>query len=280
MDCSMPGFPVVPISRVCSSSCPLSQWCYLTISFCVSPFSSCSQSFPASGSFPLSQLFESGGQSIGASVSASVLPMSIQGWFPLGLTGLISLQSKGLSKSFPGTPIVLFFSQTLSPLICSGLILSLYNGVVYRYHWLYVVSVEAEPNPRLHGAMGDGGLSRLMAQLAYSTGLSENRHIKTKAHLPAVSELSVSSLGWVQPQLFLLQVPIFLGLLKGDHGESGWLRMNCLWRQFSELEDMQRTLWAGWEALCPMTSLYSLSLLSASLSLLSTSCVSQGTSQW
>ena len=82
--------------RVCSNSCPLSWWCHPTILSSVSPFSSCLQSFPASGSFPMSQFFVSGGQSIGASSSASVLPMNIQDWFPLGLTGLISLQSKGL----------------------------------------------------------------------------------------------------------------------------------------------------------------------------------------
>ena len=84
---------------VCSNSCPLSWWYHPTISFSVAPFSSCPQSFPASGSFPLSQLFTSGGQSIGASTSASVLPMNIQDWFPLKLTGLISLLSKTL-KSF------------------------------------------------------------------------------------------------------------------------------------------------------------------------------------
>ena len=82
--------------RVCLNSCPLSRWCRPTISSFVIPFSSCLQSFPALGSFPMSQLLASGDQSIGASASASVLPMSIQGWFPLGLTGLISLQSKGL----------------------------------------------------------------------------------------------------------------------------------------------------------------------------------------
>ena len=82
--------------RVFSNSCPLSWWCHPTISSSVGPFSSCPQSFPASGSFPISQLFTPGGQSIGASASASVLPMNIQGEFPLGWTGLISLQSKGL----------------------------------------------------------------------------------------------------------------------------------------------------------------------------------------
>ena len=79
---------------------PLSQWCHPTISSCVIPFSSCLQSFPALGSFPVSQFFASGGQSIGTSASASVLPMNIQDWSPLGWTGWISLQSKGLSRVF------------------------------------------------------------------------------------------------------------------------------------------------------------------------------------
>ena len=85
--------------RVCSNSCPLSQWCYLTISSSATPFSFCPQSLPASGSFPVSQLFELGGQSIGASALASVFSMNIQGWFPLRLS-LISLLSKGLSRVF------------------------------------------------------------------------------------------------------------------------------------------------------------------------------------
>ena len=90
--------------RICSHSSPLSQWCYLTIWSSVTLFS-CLQSFPASWSFLVSWLFASGGQSIGASVSASVLPMNMQGWFPLGLTGLISLQSKGLSRVFSNTTV-------------------------------------------------------------------------------------------------------------------------------------------------------------------------------
>jgi len=92
-----------PTLGACSNSCPLSWWCHPTISSSVVPFSSCLQSFPASGSFPVSQFFASGGQSIGASTSASVLPMNIQDWFPLGLTGLISLQSKN-SQEFSPTP--------------------------------------------------------------------------------------------------------------------------------------------------------------------------------
>ena len=86
-----------PTPGVHPNSCPLSRWCHPTISSSVIPFSSCVQSFPASGSFPMSQLFASGGQSIGVSASASVLPVNIQDWSPLGWTGWVSLQSKGLS---------------------------------------------------------------------------------------------------------------------------------------------------------------------------------------
>ena len=92
-----------PYPGVCSNSCPLSQWCHPVISFSVTPFSSCPQSFPGSGSFPVSQLFTSGGQSIRASASVSVLPMIIQSWIFLGLTGLISLLFKGLSIVFYNT---------------------------------------------------------------------------------------------------------------------------------------------------------------------------------
>ena len=90
---------------VFSDSCPLSWWCHPTISSSVIPFSSCLQSFPASGSFPVSQLFASGDQSIGVSPSASVLPMSIQDWLPLGWTGWISLLSKGPSRVFSNTTV-------------------------------------------------------------------------------------------------------------------------------------------------------------------------------
>ena len=92
-----------PSPRVCSNSCPLSQWCHPTISYSVAPFSSWPQSFPASGSFQMSQLFTSGGQSIGA--SASVLPMNIQDWFPLGWPGWISLLSKELSTVLSSTTV-------------------------------------------------------------------------------------------------------------------------------------------------------------------------------
>ena len=91
---------------VYSNSCPSSRWCHPTISSSVVPFSSCLQSFPASVSFPVSQFFTSGGQSIEVSASTSVLPINIQNWFPLGLTGWISLQSKGLlSRVFSNTTV-------------------------------------------------------------------------------------------------------------------------------------------------------------------------------
>ena len=111
-----------PFPRVYSNSCPLSQWCHPTISSSVGPFSSCPQSFPASGSFQISQLFTSGGPSIGVSASTTVLPMNTQDWFPLGWTGWISLQTKGVSRILSNTTIQkhqffgtqLFYSPTLT----------------------------------------------------------------------------------------------------------------------------------------------------------------------
>ena len=103
--------------RVYSNSCPLSWWCHPTILSSLIPFSSCLQSFPASGSFPMSQFFASGGQSSG--VSASVPPMNIQDWFPLGWTGWISLQSKGPPRVFSNTTCVHFSSVAQScPTLC------------------------------------------------------------------------------------------------------------------------------------------------------------------
>ena len=105
-----------PTPRVYSNSNLLSWWCHPIISSSVVPFSSCLQSFPASGSFPMNQLFAWGGQRIGVSASASVLPMNIQDWFPLGWSGWISLQSKGLSRVFSNTTVQKhqFFSTQLS----------------------------------------------------------------------------------------------------------------------------------------------------------------------
>ena len=105
-----------PTPGIYSNSCPLSWWCHPTISSSVVPFSSCPQSFPASESFPMSQLFTWGGQSTGVSVSASILPMNTQDWSPLGWTGWISLQSKGLSRVSSNTTVQKhqFFSAQLS----------------------------------------------------------------------------------------------------------------------------------------------------------------------
>ena len=105
-----------PTPGVYSNSCPLSWWCHPAISSSVVPFSPCLQSFPASASFQMSHFFTSGGQTIGVSVSASVLPMNTQDWLPLGWTGLISLQSKGLSRVFSNTTVQKhqFFGAQLS----------------------------------------------------------------------------------------------------------------------------------------------------------------------
>ena len=111
MNHSTPGLPVTSQTpRVYSNSCPLSQWCHPAISSSVVPFSSCSQSLPASGSFPMSQIFAWGGQSIGVSASASVLPMNTQDWSLSGWTGWVSLQSKGLNTTVQKHP---FFGAQL-----------------------------------------------------------------------------------------------------------------------------------------------------------------------
>ena len=116
MDCSTLGFPVLHHLLDPAQTHALSWWCPPTISSSLIPFSSCLQSLPASGSFLMSWLFTSGGQSIGASTSDSVLPMNIQGWFPLGWIGWISLQSKGLSRVFSNTTVQKhqFFGAQLS----------------------------------------------------------------------------------------------------------------------------------------------------------------------
>ena len=102
--------------RACSNSCPLSRWCHPTILISFTPFSSYLQSFPTSGSLPMSQLFTSGGQSIGVSASTSALPMNIQDWFPVGWTGWISLMSTGLLRVFSNITVQKhkFFSAQLS----------------------------------------------------------------------------------------------------------------------------------------------------------------------
>ena len=124
---------LLPTPRACSNSCPYSRWCHPNISSSVVSFFSWLQSFPASRSFPMSWLFASGGQSIGASASASVPPMCIQDWFPLGWTGLISLLSKGLSRVFSITTVqkLQFFGIQLS--LCSNSLWSLF--VCLSLYW-------------------------------------------------------------------------------------------------------------------------------------------------
>ena len=116
MDCSMPGSLSITNSQVYSNSCPTSRWCHPTISSSVIPFSSRLQTFPASGSSPMSQFFTSGGQSIGVSALTSDLPMNTQDWSPLGWTDWISLQSKGLSRVFSNITVQKhqFFGAQLS----------------------------------------------------------------------------------------------------------------------------------------------------------------------
>ena len=119
-------FPCPSSPRACSNSCPLSQRCHPTISSSVIPFSSCLQSFPASGPFLMSWLFTSGGQSIGASSSA--LPMNNQDWLPLALTGLTSLQSKGLSRVFSNTTVWKYWFFSTQPSLWS-------NYHTHTYYW-------------------------------------------------------------------------------------------------------------------------------------------------
>ena len=128
MNHSTPGLPVHHQLQEFTHLCPLSQWCHSAISSSVVPFSSCPQSLPASGSFPVSQLFTWGSQSIGVSASASVLPMNTQDWSPLEWTGWISLQSKGLSRVFSNTKFKSINSLALSCLHSSTLT-SIYD------HW-------------------------------------------------------------------------------------------------------------------------------------------------
>ena len=120
---------------VCSNSCPLSWWCHTTISSSVAHFYSCPQSFPASETFPMSQLFTSDSQSIRASASASVLPMNIQGWFPLGLTGLI-LQSKRLSTVFSSTTVGKYPFFGTQPALGSNSYMHTWL-LEKLWHWLY-----------------------------------------------------------------------------------------------------------------------------------------------
>ena len=121
-----------PTPRACSNLCPLNRWCHPTITSSAVPFSSHLQSFPASGSFPMSQFFVSGGQSTGVSASTLVFPMNTQDWFPLEWTGWISLQSKGLPRVFSNTTVQKhqFFSAQLR--LCSRTLTSIHD--YWKYH--------------------------------------------------------------------------------------------------------------------------------------------------
>ena len=124
-----------PTPRVHPNSCPLSQWCHPTISSSIILFSSCPQSFPASGSFQMSQPFASGSQSIGISASKSVLPMNTQDWSPLGWTGWISLQSKGLSRVFSNTTVKKHQNRPLKLLnvvFSSTALLLTIKGIIFK----------------------------------------------------------------------------------------------------------------------------------------------------
>ena len=137
-----------PTPGVYSNSCPSSQWCHPTISSSVNPFSSCPQSFPASGPFPRSRFFASGGQSIGVSSSASVLPMNIQGWFPLGLTSWISLLSETLesflaSGSFPKRGLFVSGGQSIG-VLASARVLTMNIQDWFPLGWTSLISLQSK----------------------------------------------------------------------------------------------------------------------------------------
>ena len=156
-----------PSSGACSSSCPLSQWCHPTISSSVFPFS-CLQSSPALGSFPVSQLFKSGGQSIGASGSASVLPMNIQDWFSLGLTSLISLRSKGFSRVFSDTTVQKHQFLGTQPCLWSNS--HPYSSVQLLSHvWLFVTPWTAAHRLPCPSLISQNLLKLVLSQWCYPT---------------------------------------------------------------------------------------------------------------
>ena len=171
-----------PTPGNCSNSCPLSRWGHQTISSSVLPFTSWLQSFPASGSFPMSGIFTSGDQNIGASASASVLPMNIQDWFPLRWTGWISLQSKGLSRVFSNTTVQKhqffsaqgFFNNILLILIGGEL---LYNTVVVLPYihmnqpWVYMCSPAWTPLPPPYPSHPSGSPQRTLITLSHASNL-------------------------------------------------------------------------------------------------------------
>ena len=142
MDCSTPGFPVLQQLPELTQTCPSSQWCHPTTSSFVIPFSSCLQSFPSSGSFPMSQFFTPGGQIFGASASTSVFPMNIQDWFPLGLMGLISFSPRDSQESSPAPQFKSISSSVLS-FLYSPTLTSIYDSwkTIALTRWTFVGKV-------------------------------------------------------------------------------------------------------------------------------------------
>ena len=149
MNCSSPGFPVLHYLPEFAQTLVHWVWCHPIISSSAGPFSSCPQYFPASESFPMSQFFASGGQSTGASASASVLPVNIQGWFPLGLSGLISLQAKGLLRVLQHNLKVLILQSSAFFMALTSLWLSsLHSPLPYDY--LTYLWFQSQINKRMY----------------------------------------------------------------------------------------------------------------------------------
>ena len=160
-----------PTPGVYSNSCPLSRWCHPTISSSVIPFSFHLQSFPASGSFPMSQFFASGGQSIGVSASVPVLPMNIQDWFPLGWTGWISLQSKGLAGVFSNT--------------------------TFQKHQLFSAQLSLQSNSHIHTWLLEKFFYRPQIKLPTSAGSSKKQESSRKTSTSVLSTMTKPLTVWI-----------------------------------------------------------------------------------
>ena len=173
MNCSTPGFSSLS-PRVCSDSCPLSQWCYPTISSSVIPFSSCPQSFPASGSFLKSRLFISGGQSIKASASAQVLPMTIHSWFSLGLAGLIFLLSRGFLRVFSSSTVQkhqFFCTQPMNSMKRQHDMMEYYSGIK-KNEIMPFVAPWTEPRD-YHSKWSKSGERQMLCDITYMSNLKK-----------------------------------------------------------------------------------------------------------
>ena len=182
-----------PTAGACSNSHPLGQWCHPTISSSVIPFSSCLHFFPASGSFPKCQFFASGGWSIGVSAPASVHSMNIQGWFPLGLTGLISWQFKGLSRVFSNTKFK-----------------SIYSSVYTLYMILYIVSVQSVQSLSSVRLFATPWIAAHQASLSITISRSSLRLMSIESVMPS------SHLILGHPLLLLPPVPLSIRVFSNE----------------------------------------------------------------